>query len=292
MKVSEFYSRRKTVFAIEVFPPKKTMSTENVYSTLEEIAALKPDYISVTCGAGGTSAVGEGGGNPTLEVSSFIKNKCGIESVAHLTCVASTQNQVLRTLTSLKEAGVKNVLALRGDINPDLPRKTDFTYAANLIEFIRQSGLDFGISGACYPEGHIEADSVNDDIKNLKKKVDSGCETLISQIFFENSLFDSFLEKARLIGIEVPISAGIMPVTSKTQIERMVSMCGASLPPKFTKMIAQYENRPDALRDAGIAYATEQIVDLISNGAEGIHLYAMNNPYVARKIHENIDNLL
>ncbi|MCL1903251.1 MAG: methylenetetrahydrofolate reductase [NAD(P)H] [Oscillospiraceae bacterium] len=292
MKTSEFFKNSKTVFAIEVFPPKKSMSIERVYNTLEEIASLKPDYISVTCGAGGTSAVGESGGNPTLEVSSFIKNKCKVEAVAHLTCVASAEKDVLNTLNMLKQEGVENVLALRGDINPDLPRINDFIYAANLIEFIHKSGLNFGVSGACYPEGHVEAESMNDDLRSLKKKVDSGCETLISQVFFDNSLFYSFLEKVRLIGIEVPVSAGIMPVTSKSQIERMVSMCGASLPPKLTKMIARYDSKPDALRDAGIAYATEQIAELISNDVDGIHLYAMNNPYIARKIYENIGNLL
>ena len=289
MKISELFNKEKTVFSIEVFPPKKTSPTEKVYGALEAIAGLNPDYISVTCGAGGSVVEN---GNPTLDVSSFIKNKCKIESVAHLTCVASSKLKIIDTLSALKEAGIENILALRGDINPDIPRKNDFAFAVNLIEFIRTSGLEFGISGACYPEGHIEAECANDDLKNLKKKVDSGCETLISQIFFENSLFYSFLEKARLIGIEVPVSAGIMPVTNKKQIERMVSMCGASLPPKFTKMIARYENRPDALVDAGIAYATEQIVDLISNGVEGIHLYAMNNPYIAKKVRENIGNLL
>ena len=289
MRISELYNKERIVFSIEVFPPKKLMSTENVYTALGEIAALKPDYISVTCGAGGSAAAD---GDPTLRVSSFIKNECKVEAVAHLTCVSSTKQDVLNTLTSLKESGVKNILALRGDINPDIARKEDFTYADNLIRFIRENGLKFGIAGACYPEGHIEAESVNADLKNLKRKVDAGCDSLVTQIFFENSLFYSFLEKARLIGIEVPVSAGIMPITSKKQIERMVSMCGASLPPKFTKMIARYENRPDALRDAGIAYATEQIVDLIANGVEGIHLYAMNNPYIARKVHENIGNLL
>lgn len=291
MKISQLFKQNKnarTVFSIEVFPPKKTMSTDKIYTALEEIAALKPDFISVTCGAGGSS----GGNSPTIEVSSFIKNKCGIESVAHLTCVSSTRDEVLSTLESLKNEGIENILALRGDISPDTERKTDFMYADNLIRFIREKGLDFGISGTCYPEGHVEAKSVNDDIKNLKNKVDSGCETLISQLFFENSLFFAFMEKARLIGIDAPVSAGIMPVTNKAQIERMVTMCGASLPPKFTKMIARYEHRPDALRDAGIAYAAEQIIDLISNGVEGIHLYAMNNPYVARKICESIGNLL
>jgi len=292
MRIAEFFNNnkenRRTVFALEVFPPKKGTAVEKVYTALEEIAGLNPDYISVTCGAGGTDS---DGGNPTLEVSSFIKNKCKIESVAHLTCVASTKQEVSDTLNALKQHNIENILALRGDINPNIQRKTDFMYASDLTAFVKSTG-GFGVSGACYPEGHMEAESPNDDLKNLKKKVDCGCDTLITQIFFDNDLFYSFLEKARLIGIDVPICAGVMPVTSKKQIERMVSMCGASLPTKFTKMIARYETRPEALRDAGIAYATEQIVDLIANGVEGIHLYAMNSPYVARKIHENISKLL
>ena len=293
MKTSQFFGKGRTVFAVEVFPPNKNVSTEKVYTALEEIAQLSPDYISVTCGAGGNSV----GGNPTLEVSSFIKNKCNIESVAHLTCVCSSKSEVVDTLHALKSHNIGNVLALRGDVNPEIPRKNDFMYAVNLIEFIRKNPdfpefREFGISGACYPEGHTESECVNADLKNLKNKVDGGCDTLITQIFFDNAFYYSFLDKARLIGIDVPISAGIMPVTNKKQIERMVSMCGASLPPKFTKMIAKYESRPDALRDAGIAYATEQIVELISNGVEGIHLYAMNSPYVAKKIHESIVNIL
>jgi len=288
MKIQQFFGKEKTVFAIEVFPPKKGAPTERIYNALEEIAGLNPNYISVTCGAGGSDS---DGGNPTIEVSSLIKNKCGIEAVAHLTCVGSSKQEVLNTLSALKQNNIENILALRGDINPDTPRKNDFVYASDLAAFVKQQG-DWGISGACYPEGHNEASSVNSDLKNLKKKVDCGCETLITQIFFDNALFYAFMEKARLIGIDVPVTAGIMPVTSKKQIERMVSMCGASLPPKFTKMIARYETRPEALRDAGIAYATEQIVDLIANDVEGIHLYAMNSPYVARKVHENIGKLL
>jgi methylenetetrahydrofolate reductase (NADPH) len=293
VKISQFFNKNKTVFAIEAFPPRKGTPTEKIYHALEEIAGVHPDYISVTCGAGGSDS---GGGSPTLEVSSFIKNKCKIESVAHLTCVASSRKEVITTLNALKEHNVENILALRGDINPEIERKNDFMYASDLVEFIKlqetNGAGEWGISGACYPEGHIEAESPNADLKNLRKKVDAGCETLISQIFFDNSLFYDFLDKARLIGIEVPVCAGIMPVTKKNQIERMVSMCGASLPPKFTKMIARYETRPEALRDAGIAYATEQIVDLIANSVEGIHLYAMNSPYVARRIFENIGKLL
>ncbi|MCL2755215.1 MAG: methylenetetrahydrofolate reductase [NAD(P)H] [Oscillospiraceae bacterium] len=291
MKISTLYNKpnqSRTIFAIEAFPPKKDAPVERIYAALGEIAALKPDYISVTCGAGGSDA---GGNAPTIAVSSLIKNTYGIETMAHLTCVSSSKAQVLTTLEALREHNIENVLALRGDINPDIVRKKDFQYASNLTAFINEFS-DIETAGACYPEGHSEAQSINADLHNLKRKIDAGCKTLITQVFFDNALFYSFLDKARLIGIDVPIAAGIIAVTSKSQIERMVSMCGASLPAKFVKMIAKYESRPEALRDAGIAYATEQIVDLISSGVDGIHFYAMNSPYVARKIHENIKALL
>ena len=211
--------------------------------------------------------------------------------MAHLTCVNCTRAEVETILGRLKDANIENILALRGDINPDIPPKTDFKYASELVTFIKEHG-NFGISGACYPEVHAEAPDMVTDILNLKKKVDAGAETLVTQLFFENSAFYDFRDKARIAGINVPISAGIMPVTNKSQIERMVTMCGASLPQKFTKMIQKYEFNQEALIDAGIAYAADQIVDLISNGVEGIHLYTMNNPYIAKKITEMIGKLL
>lgn len=194
-------------------------------------------------------------------------------------------------LELFKSSGIENILALRGDINPDIPPKTDFKYASDLVAFIKARG-DFGIAGACYPEVHSEAPDMITDILNLKKKVDAGAETLVTQLFFDNEVFYSFREKVRIAGINVPVSAGIMPVTNKNQIERMVSMCGASLPRKFAKMIQKYEFNQEALIDAGIAYACDQIVDLLSNGVDGIHIYTMNNPYVARKITETIGKLL
>ena len=174
---------------------------------------------------------------------------------------------------------------------PDVPPKKEFRHASDLISFIKESSYDFGISGACYPEGHLDSRTQVDDILNLKKKVDAGAEHLISQLFFDNSLFYDFIDKARIAGINVPIEAGIMPVVNKKQIERMVSLCGASLPSKFTKMMSRYENRPDAMRDAGIAYAVNQIVDLVSQGVDGIHLYTMNNPYIAKRISESVKSL-
>ena len=211
--------------------------------------------------------------------------------MAHLTCINNTKADIVKTLDDFKANGVENILALRGDINPDIPPKTDFRYASELTEFIKSYG-DFGVSGACYPEGHIEAEDLVADIHNLKRKVECGAEHLVSQLFFDNELFYSFMERAEIAGIDVPIEAGIMPVTNKSQIERMVSMCGASLPSKFAKVMQRYENHPEALMDAGIAYAIDQIVDLISHGVRGIHLYSMNNPRIAKRIHEAVGSLL
>ena len=286
MKIAEMFGKGKTILSFEVFPPKKTSSIETVYNTIEQLTDLKPAYISVTYGAGGNLA-----NNSTCEIASAIKNKYNTEAMAHVTCVNCTKADLETILGRFNEAGIENILALRGDINPDIPPKTDFKYASELVTFIKEHG-DFGISGACYPEVHAEAPDMITDILNLKKKVDAGAETLVTQLFFENKAFYDFRDKARIAGINVPISAGIMPVTNKSQIERMVSMCGASLPPKFTKMIQKYEFNQEALIDAGIAYAADQIVDLISNGVEGIHLYTMNNPYVARRITEIIGKLL
>ncbi len=289
MKISSMFGQGKTVFSFEIFPPKKTSSVETIYNTLEELKDLNPAFISVTYGAGGTMT--EAGHSKTCEIASIIKNKYNVTPVAHLTCVNSTKDQVEAELNALKANGIENILALRGDINPDVPRCYDFAYASDLIKFIKERG-DFHISAACYPEGHADAKSKVDDILNLKKKVDAGATHLMSQLFFDNAHFYEFMEKARIAGVNVPIEAGIMPVTNKNQIERMVTMCGASLPQKFVKVMQKFEHNPEALRDAGIAYAIDQIVDLISNGVDGIHLYTMNNPYIARKISEAIGNLL
>lgn len=285
MKISEKFNKGRTVFSFEVFPPKKTSSVETIYSTLDELKELDPDFISVTYGAGGSSA-----NNITAQIASKI-NEMGVTSAAHLSCVNNTKEDILRILDEFKALGIENILALRGDIVPDVEPKHDFEYASDLVTFIKQHG-DFHVSGACYPEVHMDAPDMDTDIKHLKIKVEAGAEHLMSQLFFDNSAFYNFLEKARAAGISVPIEAGIMPVTNKKQIERMVSMCGASLPHKFARVMQKYENNPEALRDAGIAYATDQIVDLIGSGVDGIHLYTMNNPYVARRISENISSLL
>lgn len=289
MKISSLFGQGKTVFSFEIFPPKKTSSIETIYNTLEELKDLKPAFISVTYGAGGTLT--EAGHSKTCEIASIIKNKYNVTPVAHLTCVNSTKAQVEAELNALKANGIENILALRGDINPDIPPCSDFKHASDLVEFIKERG-DFHISGACYPEGHADAESKEQDILNLKKKTDAGVTHLMSQLFFDNQHFYDFLENARNAAVSVPVEAGIMPVTNKSQIERMVTMCGASLPQKFVKAMQRFENNPEALRDAGIVYAIDQIVDLISNGVDGIHLYTMNNPYVARKISEAIGSLL
>ena len=285
MKISEKFGKGRAVLSFEVFPPKKTSSVNTIYDTLDKLKSLNPDFISVTYGAGGTAT------DNTCEIASKIKNDLHIEAVAHLTCVNSTKQEVTRILERFKENNIENILALRGDISPDIEPKNDFKYASELCSFIKEAG-SFGISGACYPEVHLEADDEVADILNLKHKVECGAEHLMSQLFFDNSVFYRFLERTRIAGINVPIEAGIMPVTNKNQIEKMVSMCGASLPVKFTKIMQKYEHNPEALRDAGIAYAVEQIVDLLANNVDGIHLYTMNNAYVAEKISSAVSSLL
>lgn len=287
MKIAEMFKNTdRAIFSLEVFPPKKTSPIESVYGKLGELCKLKPDFISVTYGAGGTGVQ-----NRTCEIASKIKNDFGIESVAHLTCINNTKADIDAILEDFKNNNIENILALRGDYIDGVEPKEDFRYASELCGYIKSKG-SFDVAGACYPETHIESEDEVQDILNLKKKVESGAEHLISQLFFDNSCFYRFLERTKIAGINVPIEAGIMPVTNKSQIERMVSMCGASLPAKFTKIMQKYDSKPEALRDAGIAYAVEQIVDLLANGVDGIHLYTMNNPYVATKISEAVSNLL
>ena len=286
MKINTLFGKGKAVFSFEVFPPKKDSPIESVYGKLEEICALKPDFISVTYGAGGTGAHSR-----TWEIAAKIKQDCHVESVAHLTCVNSTKEMIDATLADFHAHDIENILALRGDYIDGVEPQKDFRYASELCAYIRAHG-DFDVSGACYPEVHLDAANEVEDVLNLKKKVDAGAQHLISQLFFDNAVFYRFLERTQIAGINVPIEAGIMPVTNKRQIERMVSLCGASLPPKFAKMMQKYESKPEALRDAGIAYAVEQIVDLLANGVDGVHLYTMNNPTVAEKITAAVRTLL
>ena len=286
MKIPELFRSGKTVFSFEIFPPKKDGSIDTVYKTLDGLSDLRPDFISVTFGAGGSAA-----GASTSEIAGLIKRKYNTESIAHLTCVNMTKDEIDRQIEDFREQGIENVLALRGDINPEIPPKKDFLHASDLISYMKERS-DLSFSGACYPEGHVECDSIEKDIENLKIKVDAGASHLISQLFFDNEVFYRFLEKARAAGINAPIEAGIMPCVNAKQIQRMVGMCGASLPPKFTKMIARYENNPEAMRSAGIAYAVDQIIDLCANGVDGIHLYTMNSPTIARKIAESVSSVI
>lgn len=283
MKTNELF-KQKTTLSFEVFPPKSDTPIDSIYSTIEGLASLNPDFISVTYGAGGS------GSNATIGICEMIKEKYNVEPVAHLACINLTREKVLFELAQMRAAGIENILALRGDINPNIPPHNDFRYASELIGLIKEQG-DFNIIGACYPETHPEAASSVEDIRHLKEKVDAGCSQLISQLFFDNEDFYAFREKAAIAGINVPIEAGIMPVTNPKTIARMASLCHAKLPKKFLTIMSKYENDPIAMRDAGIAYAVSQIVDLIANDVDGIHLYTMNNPYIATKICESVQSL-
>ncbi len=282
----------KTIFSFEVFPPKKTMPIDTIFSTLDELKGLSPDFISVTFGAGGSENC-----NNSVEIAKHIKNVCGVQSVIHMPCLNMTRQDAQYVLEQFQNAGIENILALRGDRVEGKEPANDFHHASDLIQFIqefdskRTDGKQFKIFGACYPELHPQSKNVYDDIDYLKKKVDAGATHLLSQLFFDNAQFYRFLERCQIKGINVPIEAGIMPATNKKSIERMVSMTNAVLPKKFTDMMNRYADHPEAIRDAGIAYAINQIIDLVTHGVSGIHLYTMNNPLVARKIYEATKSL-
>lgn len=285
MKTSELF-RDRTVLSFEVFPPKPTSDETVIYKTLEELAKLRPDCVSVTYGAGGGANC-----DKTVQIASDVKNKYGIESVAHLPCVYLSESDAVNVLDKLKANGIENILALRGDISENTVSNGRFSHANELIEFIR-GRYDFNIIAACYPEKHSEAESLAADLIHLKNKVDSGAGQLITQLFLDNDYFYDFLEQARKIGINVPVEAGIMPVVNAKQITRMVKLCGIKLPEKFRKVIEKYGDNPTAMYDAGIAYAIDQIVDLLSQGVDGIHLYTMNNAYVAERIYNAVYSLI
>ena len=286
MDISKTFSGQ-SVFSFEVFPPKKESAIDSIYKTIDDLKQLEPTFISVTYGAGGSGAKGVS----TKDVCSYIKEK-GMDTVAHLSCLYNSKEDIDKILSELKEAGVNNILALRGDPNPDYEVKEDFKYASDLVSYIKSKDMGFVISGACYPEVHQEAADMEEDIANLKKKVDAGADHLISQLFFDNGAFLDFMEKVREAGINVPVEAGIMPVTNKKQIERMVSMCGASIPAKLSKLLQRFGDDPVAMREAGISYAVDQIIELVAYGVDGIHVYTMNDPYVASKIKESVSNIL
>ncbi len=286
MKMKDVFEKKKPVISFEIFPPKRETTLSKIDETLEILSTLNPDFISVTFGAGGSST-----NNQTIEIAKKIKDQYGITPIVHMTCLNYSKAEIKSFLQELKADDLHHILALRGDKNPNYETKDDFHHASDLVQFIKENG-NFEISGACYPEGHTEAQNMIDEFRYLRQKVDAGAEHLISQLFFDNELFYDFVEKARIAGIQVPIEAGIMPVINKAQIERMVSLCGASLPEKFQCVLEKYEDNPEALFDVGIIYAVNQIADLIAHGVDGIHIYTMNNPVVAKRICEEIKNLI
>ncbi|NFI95058.1 methylenetetrahydrofolate reductase [NAD(P)H] [Clostridium botulinum] len=286
MNIKNLFRDKKVVFSFEIFPPKTTSSIQTIYNTLDDLKGLNPDYISVTYGAGGSVK-----NNKTIELTSLIKNKYGIEAVSHLTCISSTKSDIEYYLREFEKNNIENILALRGDIPIGSKITGELNHANELIKHISDNG-QFNIAAACYPEGHIEHKGLYREIESMKRKEEAGASYFISQLFFDNNLYYNFQDEVRAANINLPIEAGIMPVTNKRQIERILSLSGASLPDKFKRIIERYEHNPEALRDAGIAYAVEQIVDLISTGVDGIHLYVMNNPYVAKKISQSIENIL
>lgn len=274
-------------FSLEVFPPKKDCDIENIYNTINDLSKLDPDFISVTYGAGGST------NKNTLSISKHIQEKHKIPAIAHLTCVSSTREKINNTLIELKENDIDTILALRGDIpkdSTDFPSPLHYTYAVDLIRQIKEFG-HFTIGAACYPEGHIENPNKNEDIKFIKEKVDAGCDFLTTQFFFENKHFYSFMEKLYFLDVNVPVIAGIMPVTHKSQIKRMCELSGAKIPPRLQSILDKFGDDPNALMDAGIAFATEQIIDLLSNGVSGIHIYTMNKYDISSKILSNINSI-
>lgn len=286
MDISKLFQHKKTLYSLEVFPPKKADSIDTVYNTLYGLRGLPVDFISVTYGAGGSQVQKE----KTAEIAALIKSEYGIEPVSHLTCVGSTKEDIVETLDKLKSIGVQNILALRGDM-PAEPTTMAFSHASDLTAFIRDYDSYFNVCGACYPECHVDAANLDEDIENLKKKVDAGATHLTTQLFFDNEIFYAFREKVEKAGINVPIVAGIMPIVKKTQVERTVAMCGASIPSKFAKIISKYSDSPAALNAAGLSYAVDQITDLVANDVRGVHLYTMNNVDTAKYITNTTESL-
>jgi methylenetetrahydrofolate reductase (NADPH) len=285
MRTSEMF-KNKTVLSFEVVPPKKTAPLDSVFSTVETLKGINPDFISVTYSPGGIKDHAD-----PFEIASAIKNEHGVETVVHLPCIHLAKDEVLKILNNCKKIGIENILALRGDIAPGCVLKNNFKYASDLVSFIKENG-DFNIVAACYPEGHYQSPSIVDDIRHLKYKVDMGADHLITQLFFENDRFYRFRERTSIAGINVPIEAGIMAAVNKKQVEQILSLCKMELPKKFQAIMDKYENNPRALKDAGIAYAVDQIVDLVTHGVDGIHLYIMNNIDVAFRIYDAIKSLL
>ena len=284
MKIREILSKGEPILSFEVFPPKTEDKYDSVERAAREIAKLKPAFMSVTYGAGG------GTSRYTADIASDIQD-CGVTPLAHLTCVSSTREKVWSVLKELKSRGIENVLALRGDIPADKKVEKDYRYASELSAEIRRTG-DFCIGAACYPEGHVESENKTADIRHLKEKVEAGCDFVTTQMFFDNNILYNYLYRIREAGVTVPVIAGIMPVTNAAQIQRICSMSGTYLPSRFKAIVDRFGEKPAAMKQAGIAYATEQIIDLIANGVKGIHIYSMNKPDVAARIRESLSEIL
>lgn len=286
MKISEILKTDNVTISCEMFPPKQVILLDKYKETAAKMAALKPAYLSCTYGAtGGTS-------DYTVEISETI-NACGVPAVAHLTCASSTKEKVRSVIGELKERGIDNILALRGDIpeNADFPLPNQYHHAIELIEEIKASNGDFCIGAACYPEGHPEAASVDEDLVHLKEKVDAGVDYLTTQMFFDNNIYYNFMFKALRKGIDVPVVPGIMPVTNSNQIKRIGLLSGNLVPPKFLRIVERFADNPNAMKQAGIAYATEQIIDLVANGVNHVHIYSMNKPDVLEAIFHNLSDI-
>jgi len=286
VKISEKFKIKKPLVSFEIFPPKISYPINTIYDTIDELNCLNPDFMSVTFGAGGSSK------DRTVEISSYIKNKYSLDSIAHITCIDSSKDEVENTLKSLKEKGIENVLALRGDYplnfkEEDKP-EYGFTHSTELIRYFKEKS-DFSVGAACYPEKHPESKDLEADLFYLKKKIDSGADFLVTQMFFDNEIFYDFIDKTKTIGIDVPIIAGIMPILSKNQIKRIISLTGNKLPNKFKRLLDRYEDNPEALNEAGLSYAIGQIIDLLSWGVDGVHIYTMNRPETARSIMKSME---
>ncbi len=290
MKIIDILRKDTLSLSFEVFPPKTDTSFDSVKEATEKIAELKPAFMSVTYGAGG------GTSKYTLDIAKDIKEKFHVPTLAHLTCVSSTKETVHQRIEDIKAAGVSNVMALRGDLTPELENsdrsKWPYHHAADLIRELKESGADFCIGGACYPEIHPESVNQKDDIKYLKEKIDAGCEFLTTQMFFDNNLLYNFMYKIREAGITVPIVAGIMPITNANQVERAIKLSGSHMPQRFKSLVDKFGNDPLAMKQAGIAYATDQIIDLFANNITNVHVYSMNKPDIAEKIQANLSDIL
>ncbi len=290
MKLTELFKRNKYSLSFEVFPPKTDDVYDSVKTATEEIARLKPAFMSVTYGAGG------GTSKYTLEIAKNIKAAFGVPSLAHLTCVSSTKETVRERIADIEAAGVQNIMALRGDIPKGLENADRsgwaYRHAVELIKDVKQSGSDFCIGGACYPEVHPESGSQKEDIEYLKAKVDAGCDFLTTQMFFDNNLLYNFLYKIRQAGITVPVIAGIMPITNAKQVERAIKLSGSFMPQRFKSLVDKFGGDSAAMKQAGIAYATDQIIDLYANGIYNVHVYSMNKPDIAAKIQSNLSDIL